>query len=124
MAWKIIERNNGAKKRKGIVLRRIKDGCGVHGYIGAKVGRRIDLKHRGFCDLLQSGSMIMIQLVIEPGEHSRSLKGRTFSLPSAIMNKYWPEGVIGKKEIMPTVDKGNLIIDLKDLARVETEELK
>ena len=124
MAWKIIERNNGAKKRKGIVLKRCKDGNGVYGYIGGETGRRIDLKHRGFCDLLRNDSKIMIQFVDEPGENSRSLRGRTFSLPSAVMDEYWPEGVIGKKEIMPTVDKGNLIIDLKDLARVETEELK
>ena len=113
--WQIIP-----KKRtvSGVKFRLRGAGTKLAVYIGLELRRKISgYNPNGWCNIYRKGNDLMVQLVKEPDEDSRSMGSSTFTLPYSVVREHWKDDA-KEIEIPAMVKKGNLILlDLRDLGK-------
>jgi len=119
LAWKLVEKKIPVNRYPGCLVFKRNSAHSIHIYISAELRRKLGWDRNGWCNVYQSEDdrMLLIQFLKEPmSKHSRSIKAGTFSLPDDVLNGYWDfNGRYTKKIVSPIVEKGNLIVKLKDL---------
>ena len=111
--WQIVLKK---KAVSGVKFRLRGRGSKLQVYIGLKLRKGISRYNpNGWCNIYKKGNGLMVQLVSEPGEESRSMGSSAFTLPYSAVREHWKEGAM-EIEIPAVVEKGNLImLDLRDL---------
>ena len=117
MTWKIVEKCNIGRGAEGNKVIFYWSGS-VRVYLQRLIFKKLGIALNSilYCDVYKDGSRIMIQFLNERRENSRKVSARMFSLPRWVVEEYLPSKQ-GKKEVIPTYDKGNLVIDLRGLRR-------
>lgn len=123
MSWKLLPKLEFEGGRKSdlenVVL--YKGRKGVRIYFPAKLRRK--LGNPGWCNLYVDGTRLLIQFTEDPQQHTRKIDKTSYvrlpvSLLAVPLHKLFPLES-KRRELVPEIKKGNLIIDL-DCAKNDT----
>lgn len=109
MGWEIIEK---AGNVEGLTLRKYT--YGVYIYIGDKLRKKLKIGKELWCNVYKNKTLLLVQFTQKPNPHSRRISRGVFALPRRIFDDFWND-TNTRKMLVPQVEGGNLIIDLRDL---------